>query len=296
MRCFTDTELGPKQATLPSGALLCRDVTIARTGWQDYAAWEIGLDDPGMVKVHRDEADVFDEAAMASFESSPVTLAHPEDGVSPDTWRAYSVGHATNIRRDNDRLVADLIFYDRHAIDAIRSGQWRGVSCGYDAAYIQIGKGRYIQKDIRGNHVAVLPADQQPRCGPTCYIGDGMPIPNREGKVMARVRDQIRPDYGEDGSWTPMGADPTTAVGGELVQLLDNRFTYYISKDTATGRIGLFRHGTGEGMGTHYTEPSTLAMATADRMALMREMETAERDRMRGIAARNRDFWNSQNA
>jgi hypothetical protein len=189
---YIDTELGPKQATMPSGALLCRDVTIGRTGWQDYAGWEIGLDDPGMVQVRRDPADVFDPDTMASFESVPVTLTHPDDGVGPDTWRAYSVGHATNIRRDGDRLVADLVIHDRRAIDSIRSGQWRGVSCGYDANYIAIGNGRYRQTDVRGNHVAVLPANQQPRCGPACYIGDAKPPARRWTVVNADAQRLVR--------------------------------------------------------------------------------------------------------
>ena len=72
MRVYTETELGPKQAMLPSGALLCRDVVIARTGTQLYHPTEIGLDGAGMISVTRDASEVFDADAMASFEGVPV--------------------------------------------------------------------------------------------------------------------------------------------------------------------------------------------------------------------------------
>ena len=41
MRWHVDTVLGPRQALLPSGALLCRDVVIARTGVQHYHSSEL---------------------------------------------------------------------------------------------------------------------------------------------------------------------------------------------------------------------------------------------------------------
>jgi hypothetical protein len=77
MRFYSTEQLGPKQATLPSGALLCRDTVIARLGWQDYLADEIGAKDDGPMQVMRDAEDVFSDDAMASLESVPVTLSHP---------------------------------------------------------------------------------------------------------------------------------------------------------------------------------------------------------------------------
>ncbi len=137
MQFYTDTELGPKQALLPSGALLCSDVVIARTGRQFYHALElpgeVDADDDGMVAVQRDPQEVFDETSMGSFEGAPVTLRHPSDNVGPTNWRSVAVGHAQNVRRVGDTLVADLIVHDRGAIDLICNQAWRSVSCGYDA-------------------------------------------------------------------------------------------------------------------------------------------------------------------
>jgi hypothetical protein len=109
----------------------------------------------------------------------------------------------------------------------------------------------------------------------------------KRGKGKRMTRDQIKPDYGSTGSWTPMGALPEAGpVGGELVQLLDNRFTYYVATD-GTGRVALFRHGTAEGM-------LQAGKTTADRAAMMRSMRTVDEKRQaqqRSIASTVREFW-----
>ena len=51
---FSDLQLGSKQSLMPSGALLVRDVPLARTGVQHYGSAELPgldaqLDDDGMI-------------------------------------------------------------------------------------------------------------------------------------------------------------------------------------------------------------------------------------------------------
>jgi hypothetical protein len=177
MRFYSSEQLGPTQSQLPSGALLCQGVVIARTGQQLYHASEIGTGsgDPwndNMVSVLRDESEVFDPDSMASFEGAPVVMQHPSGMVAPDNWRALAVGHAQNVRRSSDTLVADLVVHDKRAIEAIRHGGWRGVSCGYNASYEAAAGGQLRQTDITGNHIAILPPGEAARCGDLCAIGD----------------------------------------------------------------------------------------------------------------------------
>lgn len=217
MRFYTDTELGPRQALLPSGALLCSNVTIARTGTQSYHPSEIGLAGDGMIGVQRDAEQVFDPRAMASFEGAPITMQHPITDVGPSNWRAHAVGHVQNVRRVGDRLVADLLVHDQRAIDAIREGGWRGVSCGYDARY-ETRAGGARQVNIVGNHIALLPPDQAPRCGSVCSIGDSM-----VGIMRRTTRDQrLSGNPGESGDLAGrpgnIGAQESIGkVGGQLV-------------------------------------------------------------------------------
>jgi hypothetical protein len=203
MTQYLDAEvLGRRQSLLPNGSLLCRDTVIARTGQQLYAPFELlGAHAPGadgMVRVQRDASEVFNKHSMASFEGIPVVMQHPAVAVEPDNWRRLSVGHAQNIRRDGDYLVADLLIHDGEAIDAIRHRGWHGISAGYDAQYEPTGPGQLRQTNIIGNHLAVLRPDEEPRCGAVCSINDAAPSSRplitdaMRRAVQRRVKDEQR--------------------------------------------------------------------------------------------------------
>jgi hypothetical protein len=187
-RWHTIEQLGLRQALLSSGALLLRDVTIARTGEQQYNSSELplaGAGEGGMIRVMRDEAEVFHPRAMASFEGVPITMTHPDIAIDPSNWSSLAVGHAQNVRRQGNTLVADLMIHARRAIDAVRNGGWRGVSCGYEASHEPLSRGRLRQTNITGNHLALLPPDQEPRCGDVCMIGDAAPPDDRFTEPIA---------------------------------------------------------------------------------------------------------------
>lgn len=175
---FAVEQLGPKQSFTPEGYLLCEEVPIARTGIQDYAAMELeGIEDrDGVIEVERDEDAVFDPETIASFLGKPVTLNHPNEQVTPDTWSLLAKGTTHNVRRgegdQSDLLIADLLITDKGAINEIRNNGLKEISCGYDADYEQIAPGRARQTSIVGNHVALVKAA---RCGPVCSVQDSKP-------------------------------------------------------------------------------------------------------------------------
>lgn len=164
MLTYYGTEISPNQTKTDEGFLICRNVPIARTGTMEYLARELGLDgDPErIVTVNRYEEDVFSTAAMASFEGKIVTDNHPPDNLLPETAGAYSRGHVQNVRREGDKLMADLHITDASLISDIENGVKREVSCGYTCIYVPDGNG-YRQTQIRGNHVAVVPAGRAGR-------------------------------------------------------------------------------------------------------------------------------------
>jgi len=156
----------------PEGYLLCLNVPVARTGTQEYLPEELGLPPgPEMIPVFRPEEEVFSPETIASFEGMPVTNDHPPDGVDIENIRRLQRGHAHNIRRgsgaESDLLLADLIITDPCLIDAILGGK-REISCGYTYELCE-ENGRYIQRKIRGNHIAVVDAG---RAGPRVSIRD----------------------------------------------------------------------------------------------------------------------------
>jgi hypothetical protein len=185
MRFFSVEQLGPHQELTPEGFLICRDVAIARTGMQSYSTDELPMLDGigGRITIYREEGDVFRPETLASFEGKPVTIDHPPVEVDPSNWRAYAVGTVQNVRRgsgvDADLIIADLLITDQSGIDTIRRDGVREVSCGYDAEYEQAGVGAGYQRNIVGNHVAIVRAG---RAGPRCSIQD------HETKMNAPVK------------------------------------------------------------------------------------------------------------
>ena len=158
MLAYYGTKISPHMTDTPEGYLVCHDVPIARTGDMVYRAGELGLEgDPDRpVTVRRYTEDVFDPAAMASFEGKDVTAGHPAESVGPANHAAYSKGHVQNVRREGEKLVADLLVKDAALISDIKNNVIREVSCGYLCSYEPEGD-HYRQGNIRGNHVAVVP-------------------------------------------------------------------------------------------------------------------------------------------
>lgn len=154
--------ISPNQIETGEGFLICRNVPISRTGDQEYMGWEIGIPGAGggqIVTVHRPPEEVFSTVALASFEGKPVTNDHPPVLIGPDDVKTYEMGHAQNVRRGEgeweEYTLADLHIHDRELIDAVQSGK-REISCGYECEYVPNGDGTYTQRNIRGNHVAVV--------------------------------------------------------------------------------------------------------------------------------------------
>lgn len=172
--------ISPNQIETGEGFLICRNVPIARIGMQEYMGREIGLtgrDADKIITVKREPEEVFSSAALASFEGKPATNDHPPDLIGPDDVGLYEKGHAQNVRRGTgewaDYIVADLHIHDRELIDAIQNGK-REISCGYECDYVDNGDGTYSQKNIRGNHVAVV---DRGRAGKRAAILDSIQTP-----------------------------------------------------------------------------------------------------------------------
>ena len=162
MLAYYGYTISPNQIETGEGFLICKNVPIARTGTQEYLGREMGLsgaDADRIIAVSRSPDDVFSEAALASFEGKPVTNDHPPGLIGPDDVKNYEMGHAQNIRRGSgewaDYMIADLHIHDRDLIDAIQNGK-REIRCGYECDYVKNADGTYSQKNIIGNHVAVV--------------------------------------------------------------------------------------------------------------------------------------------
>lgn len=199
----------------PEGFLICKDVPIARTGTQQYRGCEFGgpVAD-GIYNVQRPEAEVFDRAAVASFEGKPVCDEHPEEDVTPDNYGRYMKGVCRDVRRgDGDLsncLVADLVIYDADLINKIEAGK-REISCGYDCLWNPTSNSSYDQLEIRGNHVAVV---DRGRAGHKVAIRDTADD-EKGGKKMSKfLIGRILRALARDESTTPEDMEAATKLAG----------------------------------------------------------------------------------
>ena len=174
MMYYITEQLSEHIGETPEGFLLCRDVPLTRTGVFEYTASEVPVEASldGMVKIQRDDDEVFAQNTIASFEGKPVTINHPEGMVTPENWSELAHGVVQNVRRGDgeqaDLLLGDILITTEKGIELVKSGL-REVSCGYDAQYEQIEKGKGKQREIIGNHVALV---TKGRAGSRCTIQD----------------------------------------------------------------------------------------------------------------------------
>lgn len=186
---------------------------LARTGVQEYRAFELGLDADGMdpmkvLRLHRPAEEVFDAASMASFENKPITIEHPKDAVTADNWSELAKGDVRDVRQYGNLMTGTLLIKSKDAIEAIQSGKAE-ISNGYtfelDLTPGTTADGRAydgVQRNIRGNHVALVDAA---RCGSACRIADSQPKPQPKGNQMPDAKRKVIVDG------IPLEVDDTAA-------------------------------------------------------------------------------------
>lgn len=168
---YVESRLGEHRAFSPEGYLICKEVPLARVGTFLYSAEELGLTDRNAneaVRVQREADELFSAETLASFEGKPVTDGHPVEFASLDNYKEIAKGHAQNVHRVDDKMVADLVITDRQLIEKILSQKAVEISNGYDSEIVE-REGEFFQTNFLGNHIAVV---ERGRCGNSCSIGD----------------------------------------------------------------------------------------------------------------------------
>lgn len=268
---YVTQKIGPKRSTTPEGFLLCEEVPVARTGMMIYGPDEtpVKAGPEGVVKIFREEADVFSPATIASASGKPVVNDHPDEDVVPENWQQLACGIMLNPRRgdavQDDLLLADLLITTPEGIKAVESGKCE-VSLGYDADYEETGPGVGKQSNIIINHVALV---EQGRCGPRCAIGDKKLILEKEPTVKKnKFVDALRRAF--------------KAKDATELEAIENEVKDEFGETIPAGASG------GEGGDTHIhvhagdnEEPSGRASFTDDQIQEFMESNAAEHEAMR---------------
>lgn len=226
MKFYTTSRISENIFETPEGFLLCLGVAIARTGEMEYGPGETPIKPgpDGKVLVSREADEVFRPETLASFSGKPVTIAHPSVFVSPDNWSELSKGIVQNVRRgtgaQSDDIVADVLITDGKAIALVKGGL-REVSCGYEAEYVETGVGRGVQKNIIGNHLALV---DEGRAGSSYAINDHkgkaitMKLGDKIKAIFAKAQDEALAVAKDEGA----AAEPTATNQSydELVKMV----------------------------------------------------------------------------
>ena len=186
---YGETQLSPNIGETDEGFLVCRNVVLARTGFQTYKGRElpakqlaklgitVGPDEE--LELYRSPEEVFRPGFLSTLESKPLTDEHPpgDTFVDAENIDEYGKGHIRNIRRGEEPLddgnwplVGDV--YSTHAdlVDGIKFGK-RGISLGYLYDLARDGE-RICQVNLIGNHAAVV---HKGRAGSEARIKDAAP-------------------------------------------------------------------------------------------------------------------------
>lgn len=118
--------------------------------------------------------EVFAEESLATLRLKPLALIHPDNPVTPDNAKELIVGNlGDGVMNDAYSVIAPIAINAREAVDAVKNRQALALSCGYTCD-IEWTAGTMwgmdydcIQRNIRYNHVALVPAG---RAGDTAVI------------------------------------------------------------------------------------------------------------------------------
>lgn len=198
--------------------------------------------DGTIFREYRPPEEVFKADSLATLTDAPVTDLHPDPNVYPEmvtprNFRQLSRGHAREPRQDGDMVAAHLVIQDQDLLAAVERRDRTEVSCGYrcrmDFTPGTTPQGeRYdaVQRDIRYNHVAVVPKG---RAGADVALrldsmGNMVP-PGGQGEnpQEARVMETIRID----------GVDYPLGTPAERTAAIQAMARYQAKLDSAAGQV-----------------------------------------------------------
>lgn len=231
---------------------------VARGGnVQVYLGSEVGATDKATVRVYRPESEVFKKDAIASYAGVPVTINHPKDGVSADTWKDLAVGEVgDDVLRDGEFVRVPMMLRDVTAIKAVEDGK-RELSMGYSAE-IKFADGvtpageafDAIMSDFKMNHVAIV---DQARGGAELRIGDGA---DKWGASPVTL---------EDGKGNRSMTNRTLMVDGLSVELADkDAQIVQRAMDSLNKQIADLQTAAGEHKATIATKDSEIGTLKVD--------------------------------
>jgi hypothetical protein len=135
------------------------DGYLTRTGIFEYLQ-----PDGTKRREYRPPEEVFKEDSLETFAMVPVTDTHPPVMLDAGNTTQFARGAVSDtVKRDGDKVRASLLITDAALVAKLEAKDATQVSCGYicdvedTPGEFQGQKYDSIQRNIRGNHVAIVP-------------------------------------------------------------------------------------------------------------------------------------------
>lgn len=210
----------PSVTRTPQGYLRS-DAFLTRAGVFEYRQ-----PDGTVRREFRPPEEVFAADSLASFSLAPLTLLHPTEPLTPENTTKYRVGTVgESVSREELFVRAPVVVQDAAAIRAVESGEAQELSCGYSAE-LEMTAGEWqgerydaIQRQIRGNHVALVPRG---RAGPEVRL-------HLDAADAEQVQPEPEPPAGGDTS----GVNPAPTGGTMTTKIKIDGITCEVSEQAA---------------------------------------------------------------
>lgn len=217
------TKLSDNIGETPDGFRICRNVILARTGWQKYLVSdliknfkperlaELGVDTSNpsaSIDLYRPAEEVFAAQTILSAEGKTFTDGHPPVFVSPENFQDYARGHIQNVHKGSEPLesgdwplVGDIIINDGDVINKVDYGV-REISLGYVYDLRRDGD-KLLQVGFIINHAALVPVG---RAGHEARINDSAPGAVLDEETLRQVEAAVweQPGSAQDARTAPI--------------------------------------------------------------------------------------------
>ncbi|MCX7997408.1 MAG: DUF2213 domain-containing protein [Leptospiraceae bacterium] len=121
----------------------------------------VGVLDYGDSKEYVSPEELFHPDTVQSFDGIPLVVEHPDSAVGSANYKEHTVGVVINPKVEGNLLKGTLVVYDKDVMQKLDSKEIEQVSiarfCELEpkTGFVNDLKYDYVQRKIRGNHVAL---------------------------------------------------------------------------------------------------------------------------------------------
>lgn len=143
-----------------TGYLICENAVLGSTGYQDYLAHELEINDvpPNTrIRVYRPAEEVFKPESLASLENKALVVLHPDEMVNSSNDSYLRKGNVYNVREEDGVIKGTIQVTDEDTINKTKHTKCLSLGYDLDLEPMEGEENAFIARNIRYNHLALVP-------------------------------------------------------------------------------------------------------------------------------------------